>query len=249
MKKIIKKFKTHAQLSRASAEMICRAAETAVAKRGYFTLVLSGGGAPKLTYSLLAKEPYKSRIDWKNTCIFWEDERHTSWSDPMSLYAVGKKLFLNKVKIPAQNIFGYPLRLKPTKKVAAQYEKSIRKFFASKGFSGRVPSLDVIVAGIGPDGHTASLFPDNHKDISEKKKLIINSLAPFWALTTNRITMTFPLINAARNVLFIVADRGMAPMLKRVLRQGSKGALKGEWMLPASRVKAKEKLVFHVGKI
>lgn len=198
-------------LFQAAAEEVLHAATDAVAQRGRFTIALSGGSTPRNLYTLIAANASAS-LPWAQMFFFWGDERHVPPRDPDSNYRMANETLLSKVPVPAANIFPIPAE-NPDPSAAAQvYEQTLRKFFASA--SGEFPRFDLILLGMGPDGHTASLFPETAV-LQEKSRLVVDN----WVekLGASRITLTLPVLNAARCVLFLVSGTDKAAALHEVL--------------------------------
>jgi len=206
-------------LARAAAEHFVASASRVIAKRDRFSVALSGGSTPRQTYALLATEEFSARVDWSRTHVFWGDERCVPPDDPRSNYAMAHQVMLEHVPLPAENI--HRIRGETAPHVAAEeYETSLRAFFArppvgqSTNFAQSLPTFDLILLGMGADGHTASLFPGTPL-LHEKWR---------WAGTTYvesahqaRVTLTPPPINAALQVTFIVSGAPKALTLRRAL--------------------------------
>lgn len=207
---------TPQELFAAAAEEVVHAANQAVAERGRFTIALSGGSTPKNLFNLLATNA-KTTLPWDRAFFFWSDERHVGPTDPESNYRMADEAMLSKIPVPAGNVFRFAAENPDADAVAQQYEQTIRKFFQME--TG-VPQFDLILLGMGPDGHTASLFPGTAA-LHEKAKLV----AANWVekLKTHRLTFTLPLINAAREVAFLVSGVDKASVLKTVLEENSPG--------------------------
>jgi len=133
--------------------MVCLAQAAIQAERGYFTLALAGGQTPRSLYRLLARE-YRERIPWPQVHLFWGDERCVPPDDPDSNFAAAHETLISKVPLPSQNIHCIPTEIGPPEKAADVYEQVLREFF-----EGTSPTFDVVLLGVGEDGHTASLFP------------------------------------------------------------------------------------------
>lgn len=206
----IRVLTTPQELSAAAAEEVVHRANQAVTERGRFTIALSGGSTPKSLFSLLAINA-RTTLPWDRTYFFWSDERHVPPTDPDSNYRMANEAMLSKVSIPPANIFRFEAENPDAAAAAKAYEASIRTFFQA---SGQIPSFDLILLGMGPDGHTASLFPGTG-GLQEKSRLVIAN----WVekLRTHRLTFTYPLINAARCVAFLVSGTDKAPVLHSVL--------------------------------
>lgn len=208
---------TPQELFAAAAEEVVQAAKTAVQERGCFTIALSGGSTPKSLFHLLATNA-RSSLPWEQIYFFWSDERHVPPTDPDSNYRMANEAMLSKVPVPPGNVFRVPAENPDASAVAEAYEAEIRKVFAAK--AGAVPKFDLILLGMGPDGHTASLFPGS-KGLQEQSRLVIAN----WVekFQTDRITFTLPLLDAARCVLFLVSGTDKAPALRAVLEADGPG--------------------------
>jgi 6-phosphogluconolactonase len=174
-------------------------------------VALSGGSSPRPMHRLLGEEPYLSEIPWHTTHIFWVDERCVSINDPASNYGAARADFLEGVPIPENQVHPMPADLYPEEGAVA-YEKELVEFFQTG--PSEIPVLDLICLGIGNDGHTASLFP-GHRALDERKRLIITARGGEPAV--DRLTMTLPLLNNARNIVFVVSGKEKAMILKAIL--------------------------------
>lgn len=213
----IRKLTTPQELFAVAAEELIRAAEAAVSQRGRFTIALSGGSTPKNLYTLLATNA-RSSLPWDRMFFFWGDERHVGPQHPDSNYRMCEECLLSKVPVPPGNVFRIPAENPDAAAAAEAYEQTLRKFFALE--PGSVPRLDLILLGIGPDGHTASLFPETAA-LNEKSRLAVAN----WVekLNTSRITLTLPVLNAARIVMFLVSGTDKAPAVRAVLESDTSG--------------------------
>lgn len=207
----IRVLATSEDLFRAAAIEFVAQAQQAVASRERFTVVLSGGSTPKGLYSLLAGG-FRSEIPWPKIFFFWGDERHVPPSDPESNYRMANEVMLSKVPVPGENVFRIPAEDKDANSAAAKYERTIRQFFQLR--SGELPRFDLILLGMGPDGHTASLFPGTAALREQSRLVVANWVEKF---KTERITLTLPVLNNARNTLFMVAGSDKAQSLREVL--------------------------------
>lgn len=206
---------TPQELSEAAAGEVVRDANDAVKARGRFTIALSGGSTPKSLFNLLATNA-RNAVPWDRMYFFWGDERHVPPTDPDSNYRMAEEVMLSKVPVPPGNVFRMAAENPDAARVAEDYEKTLRKFFqlAADG----VPQFDFILLGMGPDGHTASLFPGTAA-LQEKSRLVVSN----WVekLKTNRLSFTLPVLNAARCVAFLVSGTDKAPVLKTVLEENA----------------------------
>jgi 6-phosphogluconolactonase len=213
----IRKLTTPQELFEAAAEEVVRAANQAVTERGRFTIALSGGSTPKNLYTLLATNA-RTSLPWDRMYFFWSDERHVPPDDPESNYRMAEEAILSKIPVAAGNVFRVPAENPDAAAAAEAYEQTLRKFFAVE--AGQVPRFDLILLGMGPDGHTASLFPETAA-LREKSRLVVANRVE--KLKTSRITFTLPLLNAARCVAFLVSGTDKASALHEVLEGNAQG--------------------------
>ncbi|MHB9024218.1 MAG: 6-phosphogluconolactonase [Armatimonadota bacterium] len=193
-------------LAEGAASLIAFSAAEAIAARGRFTLVLSGGQTPRATYARLASEPWATRIDWPRVHVFWGDERCVPPDHPESNYRMAREALLDYVPIPAQNIHRILGELPPDD-AARDYEQILRRFF------GVAPRFDLVLLGMGDDGHTASLFP--HSPVLLEQ--VHWAAAQHIELRGWRITLTPVALNAAAQIAFLVSGAGKAERLNQVL--------------------------------
>ena len=213
----IRKLTTPQELSAAAAEEVVHETEEAVAARGRFTIALSGGSTPRNLFTLLATNG-RSTLPWDRMFFFWGDERHVPPTDAESNYRMADEAMLSKIPVAVGNIFRVAAENPDAAAAAEAYEQTLRKFFALE--SGEVPRFDLILLGLGPDGHTASLFPGTAA-VQERTRLVVAN----WVdkLKTSRITLTLPVLNAARCVAFLVSGTDKADALKAVLEGDAPG--------------------------
>ena len=222
-------------LAQASADHFVTLAAQAIAYHGLFAVALSGGSTPRATYRLLATEEYAGRVNWALVHVFWSDERCVPPDDPLSNFRMARDALLQHVPLPQQNIHRMKGEIAP-QLGAAEYDTSLRSFFSGSPFGRRssrasiIPSFDLVLLGLGTDGHTASLFPGTPA-VREKARWVIAHRVV--ALDQWRLTLTPPIINAAAQVTFIVSGAAKAQTLRRVLR----GPFSPE-ALPAQTVRA-----------
>jgi 6-phosphogluconolactonase len=210
------------ELSRQSAEQFSQLADQSIEASGRMTVAFSGGSTPKHLYSLLASPDYKNRIPWNNVELFWGDERCVPPDHPESNFRMAQEALLSRIQIPAGNIHRMRGEGQP-QAAAAEYEKELQKFFDLN--SRTLPRFDLILLGIGEDGHTASLFPGSNA-LNETQRLVI---APFVGkLNSYRLTLTLRVLNNAANVWFLVAGASKADAVKQVFSSSSD--------LPAAKV-------------
>jgi 6-phosphogluconolactonase len=201
---------TAADLFHAAAEEFVSLARTAIGAQGRFTVALSGGSTPKGLYSLLATN--YSGFAWNRVFLFFGDERHVAPTDPESNYRMVNESLLAKITIPPENVFRVLAENPDADAAALNYETQLRRFFELK--PGEWPRFDLILLGMGPDGHTASLFP-NSAALEEQSRLVVAN----WVekFNTHRITFTFPVLNQAAEVMFMASGPDKADMLHQVL--------------------------------
>lgn len=197
-------------LSQDAAQYVLRIATEAIKMRGRFTIALSGGSTPRKLYGLLGNEPYRSQIDWTLVHIFWSDERCVPPDNEESNYHMAHELLLSKISIPAVQVHRMPADMPDRNAAARKYEDEMRRVFGTDG----VPNFDLIQLGMGPEGHTASLFP-HQAALHEQQRLVVPVSVP--KPPPDRLTFTPPLLNAAHNVLFLVTGSDKADALHAVL--------------------------------
>ncbi|MBC7814247.1 MAG: 6-phosphogluconolactonase, partial [Burkholderiales bacterium] len=189
-------------MMRAAAEYVVSVAEAAMSTRGHFSIALSGGATPKALYELLATDEFTRYIDWSFVRVFWGDERCVAPDHYDSNYRMAKDTLLEYVRIPVGNIYRIRGEYDP-QTAADEYEKSLRSYFlrGTRPLSERQPRFDLVLLGIGEDGHTASLFPGTEALNEEVRWVSANYVEQ---LDTWRVTLTPSALNAAANVLFLV---------------------------------------------
>ena len=207
----IRILNTPQELFQAAAAEFISLASMAIRDHEKFSVALSGGSTPKSLYSVLAK----ATLSWEKIFFFWSDERHVPPDHPESNYRMAKEALLSIVPVPPENIFRVRAEEKDANVVAKDYEEALRSFFRLR--PGEFPRFDLILLGLGPDGHTASLFP-NTAALNETKLLVVaNWVEKFKA---NRITFTYPVLNNAACVIFLVSGADKADMVRTVLEDG-----------------------------
>jgi 6-phosphogluconolactonase len=196
-------------LNTAAAEEFSRCAESSIGARGRFCVALSGGNTPRGVYAEVAVRN-KNDLPWDKTYIFFGDERHVPPTDPESNYRMARESLLSTVPIPEENVHRILAEL-PAPAAAVQYEMDLRTFFRLP--AGAWPQFDLILLGIGDDGHTASLFPGT-AGLTEQSRLVISNWVEKFA--TDRITLTYPVLNHAREAAFLVSGKAKAAILKDI---------------------------------
>jgi len=214
-------------------------ADEAVKKKGRFLLALCGGNTPRFLYSLLASE-YAKNIEWNAVHLFWGDERYVSKDQPESNFAMAHDTLISKVPLPPQNVHRINTEGETPERAAESYEKILRGFFEE--VEGEAfQTFDVTLLGMGKDGHTASLFPENLV-IEEKSRWVAEVDAPPSILPQSRITLTLPVLNKSRAVFFLVSGAEKSMVLRSILEEPDKARRH----YPAAMVQARRKLVWYV---
>lgn len=218
------------QLAHAAAHFIVLESNNAVQQKGIFTIALSGGSTPKILFHLLAQAPYKNNIPWKHVVVAFGDERFVAPTHEDSNYKMAMDSLLSHVPIPKKNILAVPTQKFTPSEAAKKYEAHLRKYVTAKN------PFDLVLLGMGEDGHTASVFPKSEL-LTESKRWI----KEVWVeeKKMHRISFTFPLINRAKNIAFLVTGDAKAPIVKKIL-SGRGNAF------PASKVTAAENLYWFL---
>lgn len=222
----IEVFPTGSNLFHAAADEFIKVARAAIGAQGRFAVALAGGSTPKALYDLLATN--YAEFAWNRVFLFFGDERHVPPTDAESNYRMVNETLLSKIQIPAENVFRVLAENSDASAAASDYENKIRKFFQVK--QGEFPRFDLILLGMGPDGHTASLFPDSAGLKDQEHLVIANWVEKFKA---HRISFTFPVLNRAAEVLFLVSGADKAPVLAQVLQGGAAAGLPAPPSLPS----------------
>jgi 6-phosphogluconolactonase len=205
---MLKIYRDLEEVSRNAAQILAEAAKLAVKERGRFSLVLSGGSTPRRLYELLAEPPYCDQVPWNKTHVFWGDERCVPADDERNNAHMARQTFLDVVPIPHEQIHPIVSTLPPIK-AAEKYQDTLQVFFR-----GHSPTLDFVLLGLGDNGHTASLFPETPV-LDEKHfwvcEVYVSNLQ-MW-----RVTLTAPILNRARRIVFLVSGSSKAWVLNQVL--------------------------------
>jgi 6-phosphogluconolactonase len=203
-----------AALARAAADELARIAQESVAARGIFTVALAGGSTPKRLYSLLANDAPYRQLPWAQMNFFFGDERHVPPDDKDSNYLMAKETLFSSGLIPEENIHRIKAEMPDAHAAAAEYETQLKAFFEVPMRLDGFPRFDLVLLGMGPDGHTASLFPGS-PGLEEKTRWVIAN--PVEKFKTDRITLTFPVLNAARTIHLLVGGADKADKIAEVL--------------------------------
>ncbi len=209
-------YSEESALIRAAAQRLVTLANEAIGTRGRCLVALSGGSTPRPLYELLASEPYATGVDWSRMHLFWGDERCVPPDHPDSNYRMTRKALIDRVPLPVENVHRIRGEDEP-QEAAAEYERMLREFFGHGDTPTR--SFDLALLGMGPDGHTASIFPGTPATTEARR----------WAMAVHverprdmwRVTLTTVVLNAAANVTFLVAGADKAARLQAVLREGA----------------------------
>jgi 6-phosphogluconolactonase len=201
-------YKDLEELSQNAAQILLKEAQRAVRERGRFSLVLSGGSTPRRLYELLAEPPYREQMPWSKTHVFWGDERCVPTDDERNNAHMARQILLDRAPIPDEQIHPIASSLPPL--IAAEkYQNTLKEFF-----SGNSIAFDFVLLGLGENGHTASLFPGTA--VLEEKR--------YWAcevyvpnLQMWRVTLTAPILNQARKIVFLVSGSSKAWVLDQVI--------------------------------
>ncbi len=226
-----------ATLTSRATEWLIEQVGHAIAQRGRAVIALSGGSTPKGVFQRLAEAPWRDRIDWDRVHLFWGDDRFVAADDPGSNAKMARETLIDRIEIPAAHVYPIPADGTPggsidetlarARDAAAIYATTLHAFYGGNRLKDDPPFFDVVLLGIGDDGHTASLFP-GIPELDERSAWVVatqtvNPPAPV------RVTLTFPVLESTHSVLFLVAGAGKRTMAERVLA--------GDESLPAARVR------------
>jgi 6-phosphogluconolactonase len=208
---------------------------TALAAKGPFRVSLSGGSTPKALHELLASDDFKGRFPWKQVSWFWGDERFVPHDHPESNYRMAREAMLAQAPVPPENILPIPTNGTP-EEAAREYERTLQRAYGAPTLDASRPLFNIMLLGLGSDGHTASLLPGDPA-LEERQR---------WVVPVSkgrpevRITLTLPVINSSRHVAFLVAGRSKAAALAAVRA--------GDTRLPAARVRPVGELIWFVDR-
>jgi 6-phosphogluconolactonase len=231
VKPILQVLPTPDALVRAAGDAFVQAASEAVGASGRFTVALSGGSTPKALYAALATDPaLRAGVPWTQCEFFWGDERHVPPDDVASNYRMANEAMLAHAPVGPAQVHRIKGEYADADRAAAEYQAELQRVFRLG--PGEIPRFDLILLGLGPDGHTASLFPAT-AGLAEPARLVVANRVN--QLNTERITLTLPVLNNAARVIFLVEGPGKAAILKRVLEPAP-----GAELLPAQRVQPRD---------
>ena len=223
-----------ASLAWLGAERFVVAAAEAVGRAGRFAVALSGGSTPKTLYQLLATDVFRARVDWPHVHFFWGDERCVPPEHPDSNFRMTREALLDHIPVPPHNIHRMAGELEP-QTAAAAYETELRNFFSSE-----LPCFDLLLLGLGEDGHTASLFPGSSA-LEEKQRPV--TAVHVEKLHSHRLTLTLPALNAATYALFLVAGESKQDIVKEVLTSPDAAS-----RYPAARIEPPNGLIWLISE-
>jgi 6-phosphogluconolactonase len=219
-------------LARRGAEWIVGLAEQS---SGRFAIGLSGGSTPRRLYELLGQSPWRERLPWDRVHWFWGDERFVPWDHPDSNFGMVRRALLGHAPAPAANIHGMPTTGTPAE-AAHAYQRTLETYYGAAALDPARPLFDVQLLGLGPDGHTASLFPGTAV-LDERRRWVAEVVG---VKEEDRITLTYPVLESSRHTAFLVAGGEKRAMLAR--------ARAGDPALPAARLKPQGELLWLVDR-
>lgn len=211
--RIVRRLANVNEVSRAAAEEFVRIAKAACTARDRCTVAMAGGSTPRLLYQLLAAEPFRSQVDWARVEFFWGDERAVPPGHADSNFGMANQALLTKLAMPAAQVHRMEAERADRDVAARAYQAELARVFGVS-LEGDPPVLDLVLLGMGADGHTASLFPHTAA-LKETRRWVVANHVP--KLNADRLTMTYPMLNRAANVLFLVAGADKALVLVQVL--------------------------------
>jgi 6-phosphogluconolactonase len=209
-------------LAHEAARRFVALSREAAGSRGRFSVALSGGSTPGKLYRLLAEEPYRDQIPWMEVHLFWGDERCVPPGEPGSNFALAEETLISRAPIPTDNVHRVRGELEPGR-AAWAYEQELQGFFC-----GPHARFDLVLLGLGEDGHTASLFPASPA-LAETERLVAPATAVYQDRPAQRVTLTLPAINSARQILFLVTGSAKAGVVRATLEGADE-------QLPAQRI-------------
>ena len=222
-------------LARAAAERLLACLHRSNGRR---TVCLTGGSTPERLYALLAAEPYRDAVPWNDIHWLWGDDRFVPENDPRSNSGMARRLLLDRVPAPAGNIWPIPTSVENVEEAARSYEAELRCFYGAERLLPGRPLFDVVLMGLGADGHTASLFP-GHAELDEKMRWVVGVPEAGLEPLVPRVTLTFPALASTREMLFLVSGSSKREILAQVLAGAD---------LPAARAYSDGELVWLVDR-
>lgn len=213
IQRVVRIFDDSKTLTQSAAQMFIDLAQQKQGSGEPFSVALSGGSTPAALYALLAAPPYHSKVQWDDVHLWFGDERCVPPDDENSNFHTVQTELLSRSPNPIRNVHRMPADLPDPNLAAQQYEDELMRFF--KLAQGQFPRFDLVLMGMGPDGHTASLFP-NMPSLHEQTRLVI-ATPPGHEPLVERLTLTYPVLNNGANILFLVEKADKADMVARVL--------------------------------
>jgi 6-phosphogluconolactonase len=205
---------------------------------GRFSVCLSGGSTPRRLYQLLAAEPLRDAVPWDRIHWFWGDDRFVPWDDANSNYGMAREAMLAQAPIPSANIHGIAPQGTPAD-AAGAYERELKSYYGAETLDAARPLFDVVLLGMGPDGHTASLFPGKPA-LAVRDRWVTEVPVPGLNPQVPRVTLTYPALESSRSVAFVAAGADKRAMMTRVLA--------GEAGLPSAQVRPVGELVWFIDR-
>lgn len=251
MKPEIKQYKDLEELSLEAAGLIVQWAKTCVRERGIFTWVLSGGKTPRRLYQLLGAPPLSKRMPWNNTHLFWGDERCVPADHAESNFHTAYEALISKIPLRTDHVHRIPAERSSPDAAAIAYEEHLKGFFESQHEGKQkshlleddrpFPAFDLILLGVGKDGHTASLFPGD-RALKEKVRWVSAVFLPKGSPPVPRVTLTLPVINRGQHVLVLTSGAGKGQVIRTILEDPEAAAE----LYPAARVRPEGRLIWFI---
>ncbi|MBF0107359.1 MAG: 6-phosphogluconolactonase [Deltaproteobacteria bacterium] len=237
-------YKNPEDLNHALADFICSKAKETLSRSNVFTWVLSGGNSPLALYELMAKPPCCFQMPWTKIHLFFGDERHVPFDHPDSNYFKACKTMVAHVAIPSENVHPIKVDRNSTDQAALDYELELRDFFSLDIKSSAFPMFDLVLLGMGTDGHVASLFPQDPA-LTEKTRWTFPVQNPGMAPLHPRITLTLPVINNANDVVLLITEPAKLSLVEKIIY----GRQSGLEQYPVCRVKPRGELSWFVSSV
>ncbi len=239
----VRRFAELTQASHEAARLIVAIAQSCAAMGRLFIMALAGGATPQTLYRLLAAPPYAEQLPRAYTHLFWGDERCVPPDHPASNFGMSQTLLLAPLGLPAPQIHRMRGEIRPPAAGAQNYEQHMRQFFMDHARPGHFPRFDLILLGMGADGHTASLLP-NSPALAESDRWVVAVDGARAAPPLDRLTLTLPVLNRADNVIFLVAGKAKARLVQAIVADKTTAARK----YPAALVQPAGRLLYLVGE-
>lgn len=225
----LQQFATVNALAADAAARFCAAAREAVAARGRFCVVLPGGRTPVVLFAALRSPPWVDQVPWRDSHFFWSDERCVPADHAASNYGLAQRELLTQVAIPAGHVHRAPTEIGSPEQAGAAWEHALREFFGAPPGKAVFPEFDLVILGVGADGHTASLFPGTPAlDLAGRW---VAATPPIGTPAVPRLTLTLPVFNHAREILFLAAG----PDKRNIVDSAATGA-----DIPAARIRPRQ---------